>query len=640
KKCAVGVFTNSRYGWFNEGTADGPSQHLNREFVDALYNDKENTAGVAELISKIETAPWVGLVTEHEPGAQRWVFYDHNVLTDPTLPIWTTKPIDISTSFNTDLKYASDLSVNVTVASGSNENLTCVLIQDNKIFGKSYTDNTGNVTISPIFNDIQLGNASLIVSGYNILPHEYSVNIIATDTAVLAVENIVYNDGNDNIPQNNEQYLMEFDLINYGNINATNVNLLLSSNDTLIKIIDNQYTQGTVLANDTVHLTCVFTVYDTCMNDQHEAIVNINISSDNYSVDRKVEYIVDAAKIENVFVDFTEISGDGDDLIEENESWNINLGFANFGHTTSVLTNALLSNADNDISFTNNKYVINPIAVDDTLYVDFDFSVNSGVNYGLKMNIKSVFDNCDFPDSLNIAFYTGSVDEDFETGDFNKFDWVRLGDNHWSIDSNNPYDQDYSARSGNISAGQESVLRINLNLYEDGWISFYKKISCVENLDFLKFYVDGNMVNYWSGNIDWTYYAYNLTKGQHKLEWKFSKDNSSTNGNDYAMIDNIVFPPFCDVITEINNIQNNEQIKVYPNPFEQNVFFEINSNNNESCRLFITDISGKEIYSEEYNLNIGKNILEWKSQQVLVEGVYFYKFIMKEKIISGKLVKK
>ena len=640
EKGAVGVFTNSRYGWFNEGTADGPSQHLNREFVDALYNDLENNAGIAEMISKIETAPWVGLSSEHEPGAQRWVFYDHNVLTDPSLPIWTAKPIDISVTFDSDLKYASDLSVNVTVTGGSNENLTCVLIQDNKIFGKSYTDNSGNVVITPFFNDIQLGNASLIVSGYNILPHEYSVNIIATDTAVLAIENIVYNDGNDNIPQNNEQYLMDFDIINYGNTNATNVNLLLSSNDTLIKIIDNQYTQGTVLANDTVHLTDVFTVYDTCMNDQYKAVANIYISSDNYSFDRKVEYTVNVAKIQNTSVDFTQISGDGDDYIEKGEDWKLSLGFTNFGHSTSVLTNVSISEIENNITFDNNEYSVNPIVVDDTLFVDFNFSVDDDVNYGTKLRIKNVFDNCDFPDSVVVSFYAGSVDEDFETGDFNKFDWVRLGDNHWSIDSNNPYELDYSARSGIINAGQESVLRINLNLHEDGQISFVRKTSGDAGLDIFGFYVDGEMIYNYSGNDDWNYVAFDITKGQHKLEWKFEKDEASTNGNQNVMIDNIIFPPYCDVITKINVLQNNDELSVYPIPFNQNVFFELNSNTQETCMLVIVDISGRQIYSSEYELNVGKNVLEWRADNLLPNGIYFYKVEMKEKVISGKIIKK
>jgi hypothetical protein len=91
----AGVF-NSRYGWFNQGTTDGPSEHLEREFVSALYNDTiENQIkeiGSAHMMSKIQTAPFVGLQGEFEPGAQRWVHYDCNVLGDPALVIWTDNP--------------------------------------------------------------------------------------------------------------------------------------------------------------------------------------------------------------------------------------------------------------------------------------------------------------------------------------------------------------------------------------------------------------------------------------------------------------------------------------------------------------------------------------------------------------------
>ena len=88
----AGIF-NSRFGWFNQGTTDGPSEHLQREFVSALYNDTiENQIkeiGSAHLMSKVMTAPYIGLPGEFEPGAQRWVHYDCNVLGDPALVIWT-----------------------------------------------------------------------------------------------------------------------------------------------------------------------------------------------------------------------------------------------------------------------------------------------------------------------------------------------------------------------------------------------------------------------------------------------------------------------------------------------------------------------------------------------------------------------
>ncbi len=89
----AGVF-NSRYGWFNQGTTDGPSQHLQREFVNALYTDTlpDRHIGTAHRLSKIETASFVSLPGEFEPGAQRWVHYCCNVFGDPALEIFTQEP--------------------------------------------------------------------------------------------------------------------------------------------------------------------------------------------------------------------------------------------------------------------------------------------------------------------------------------------------------------------------------------------------------------------------------------------------------------------------------------------------------------------------------------------------------------------
>jgi hypothetical protein len=91
---AAGIF-NSRYGWFDQGTTDGPSEHLQREFVSALYNDTqpENHIGTVQMISKIKTAPWIGLPGEFEPGAQRWTQYDCTLLGDPALWIRTSEPV-------------------------------------------------------------------------------------------------------------------------------------------------------------------------------------------------------------------------------------------------------------------------------------------------------------------------------------------------------------------------------------------------------------------------------------------------------------------------------------------------------------------------------------------------------------------
>jgi hypothetical protein len=114
---AGGVF-NSRYGWFNQGQTEGPSAHLHREFISAIYNPDPDSAitsiGMAHSMSKIMTAPWCNLPGEFEPGAQRWCMYDCNVLGDPQLDVWRDNPsvgiagIDRETGFSIHPNPADD----------------------------------------------------------------------------------------------------------------------------------------------------------------------------------------------------------------------------------------------------------------------------------------------------------------------------------------------------------------------------------------------------------------------------------------------------------------------------------------------------------------------------------------------------
>jgi len=122
---AGGIF-NSRYGWFDQGTTEGPSAHLNREFVSALYNDtianQIHELGSAHLMSKVKTAPWVTIPNEFEPGAQRWCHYDCNVLGDPVLWVFTENiPVGIQDKpKNADLAaYPNPCSGKITLISKS-----------------------------------------------------------------------------------------------------------------------------------------------------------------------------------------------------------------------------------------------------------------------------------------------------------------------------------------------------------------------------------------------------------------------------------------------------------------------------------------------------------------------------------------
>ena len=175
---AAGGAFNSRYGWFNEGQTEGPSEHLNREFADALYAQKKGRIGEAHKISKIETSPWVTAPGQWEEGALRWCFYDCNFFGDPAMSVWTAEPLDIDVAYESSFpEDAGSTLITVTLGNESIEGLNCVLIQDNAIVGQAVTNTNGEALIQFSETDIESGAAQIIVSGYNCLPHAFDVTI-------------------------------------------------------------------------------------------------------------------------------------------------------------------------------------------------------------------------------------------------------------------------------------------------------------------------------------------------------------------------------------------------------------------------------------------------------------------------------
>lgn len=129
-----------------------------------------------------------------------------------------------------------------------------------------------------------------------------------------------------------------------------------------------------------------------------------------------------------------------------------------------------------------------------------------------------------------------------QSGDFSMYAWELTGNESWYIDSAESHQGSYAAKSGTITHNQLSSLKVNRMLSNPGSISFWYKVSSESNYDWLRFYVDGNLKDEWSGTVDWSEASYDLTAGERELEWVYSKDGSVSNGSDCAWIDYIVFP--------------------------------------------------------------------------------------------------
>jgi thioredoxin len=131
--------------------------------------------------------------------------------------------------------------------------------------------------------------------------------------------------------------------------------------------------------------------------------------------------------------------------------------------------------------------------------------------------------------------------EDFETGDFSKFQWEHYGDRNWAVTSRQKHSGTYSAEAGSIGDDEYTTLEVTRDCVS-GDISFYCKVSSESSFDYLEFYIDGVKQDEWSGEQDWAQVSFGVTAGTRTFKWTYSKDDSNSQGSDTAWIDDVVFP--------------------------------------------------------------------------------------------------
>lgn len=254
---AVGGCFNSRYGWFNEGQTEGPSLHINREFVDALYTDHYNRYGRAHKESKTATVPWVNAPGQWEEGALRWCFYDCNALVDPALPIWRDDPYEVSVGHESFiLPTAAEFNVTAYISQlGFMEGVACVLMDgDNNLLGRGFTDEAGECTIQITGSLPQQGSIKLYVTGYNTAVNEFNITVGDGQTPQMNISGITTDDsssGNGNgIIENNETIGVSCIVTNTGNVEISNGEIVLSTDSEYITIVDNSYSLNLPVGGD------------------------------------------------------------------------------------------------------------------------------------------------------------------------------------------------------------------------------------------------------------------------------------------------------------------------------------------------------------------------------------------------------
>ncbi len=533
---------NSRYGWFNEGQTEGPSEHLNREFLNTIYTENRSEISYAHLRSKVISAPWVTAPDQWEDGALRWVYYDCNVLGDPLLHIWPDLPQEIQVDYNQQIAINSqNYTVTVSNNDGNVANVLCAILQNNEIIGKAYTDENGVANIS-ITNSLTVGNAKLSVWGYDILPQVFDLNVIATNQPYLNLNSYTVWNGTDASVNVGNQIQLSLNYENIGDLSVSGIDFILSCNDSYVTInSDSIHFDGEIAGNSNLDIpgNFVFTIASD-VADQENIHLNIQANSGEYSWNSTLEIPINAPviAIEQALID--DSAENNNHLLEPGENDILHISLENTGHYPSQNGTISLSCNVEGITFDSNTSDFTNISVGDNFQSDFNISVGQIEEKIIPIHITL---NNDFYNFDKIMYFSvGYPKEDFETGNLQKFGWISSGAANWFATPDNPQNGEYALQSGDIDNNQSIMLELNVDVIEAGNISFYKSVSSEQGYDYLTFSVDGNIVGSWSGTVDWSQETYQLTTGQHSLLWRYFKDGAVSSGQDCAYLDNIVFP--------------------------------------------------------------------------------------------------
>ena len=588
---AVATIGNSRYGWFNEGQTEGPAIHLHRETEDAYYHERIPYSGLALSEAKCQTAPWVTAPGQWEEGALRWNFYDLNLMGDVAVSPWHDEPFTPEIDYQTQLIVGTqNTTVTVTDNNGNGLlNFRCCYFHGDEMIAFATTDENGvaEVTFDPAIDFVD--DITLIVTGCDAWPQSLELISMPGNCAYVIYQSYEIDDNGNGQADYGENLSLNMEVKNVGTVAAGTVTATLSTESEYVTITNPTATINGVAGNQTVSLNDVFAMsISDAVPDMTNAqfILSCTDGTDTWISKFNMKLHAPQLAISSIT---------GGESINPGETVTLHFAGINNGSSTATGTQFELFNSLSEITLTNSQHTIGTLEAGQEFTCDVILSLSDNAEPGVAYQLPYVVYTGNYITAGDFSFSVGEVMEGFESGDLSSFNWnTNSYINPWRVVTEDPYEGNYCCRSGSIDDSQEVTLSIELEVFSEGEVSFYKKVSSENNYDKLYFYIDNMEKGNWSGEVSWSRQSYTLIPGIHNLQWTYKKDFMMVSGQDCAWIDNIQFPP-THVITKVEETVSNT-LGLYPNPNKGQFTLELGE---ESCAVTVINSLGQRVYQRD-----------------------------------------
>lgn len=93
--------------------------------------------------------------------------------------------------------------------------------------------------------------------------------------------------------------------------------------------------------------------------------------------------------------------------------------------------------------------------------------------------------------------------------------------------------------------------------------------------------------------------------------------------------------------TNAEEIYNENSVSIYPNPFVDDIFIDVDLNKSQDVEIEVLNTAGQVQHYKKYpTLQAGQNRLQVNLSDFLISGIYFVKIELKEGVIVKKVIKK
>ncbi|MCB5268856.1 MAG: C25 family cysteine peptidase [Candidatus Cloacimonadaceae bacterium] len=675
---AAAMISHSRYGWGMQGSTDGASQYIHRQYIDAIFGENIHEVGYTLVDSKIDNIPFI----TNQP-VMYWVDYETNLFGCPAMMIWTDTPQVMSVNLPSQWLVGLTQYTVQTDAPGAQ----LIIKKDSHTYFNGYADDNGIVTIS-LFASLDPGSYQVYINAPNYYSYNNTIFVTASEMPYIVCSEFAYDD-DDAVIHTGEVLDISFMVKNVGMVDqAANGTILLSSSSPNIEVIDGTLDFTPLAAGDSLYYDSAFQIRIIGSYPDHsQANLQFNTSFDGYST-QSFSRITLAAPL--LSMESYTITGPGS-YIMPGDVAHVSFNVHNSGTGNAFSPMMMLFSNSPYLSTNVYDLTIAPVESGNTTSVPFAFEVQVSENaeIGTLHNIGYMLsaENGNVVEgvfSIHLGMLTYSFEPDLQNWTNAQLNNSFVDQWHRSSARNNTSGGSYSMKFGGSGSTQYAanaygaLISPEVAIAPNSRLKFYHWIDAEDHDSMPSYAWDGALLQMslngesweqitpvggypytsynnpaspfvantpiYSGQHDWTEAVFELGSASGTARFRFVFGSDGYVGGEGWYID--------DVRIETEPVSNSDNTTVvqalvlspnYPNPFNPETNISFNLPISSPARLEIFNLKGQRVRKlVDSELPAGTSIVTWNGKddngREVSSGVYFYRLSTDDKVISRKMM--